>query len=293
MSRSQREEIDRQIVLKENQYIIAGLDIDYAHKKVSFDPEREKDISSAGILFPVYRESGGYHFNSMFRRTKTTDYNESGNPVTRALRNSDGWSFKNPEEEIVDVLRQFIRFSGNIWSHYDTIITLPEIKSNYDPIVRQPNELVTQFLYGLTKIITSDYRIDGWLSPPTTDHVYEGMIDWIGLHRDFPGQYSVLKNEIHDYFNEMDEKNNGEFSFHYVRNKNLLKFYTQMSEFQDGFYDNECLDLARFINDRDVLILDRIISGGIPDNLYCKHILMTYLFKSATVITLFESADNE
>jgi len=287
MSRKQREELDRQFLLTEHQSTIAGMKIDYAGKTVSFDPELESDLKTATVLCPGYLKSDEYQSISMFRRAKPADFSELGNPLIWALKNMDGWRFKNSEADILMLLTHFIQMTG-IGTHYDTLITIPVVKPCYDPIEPQVNEMVSKFLYGIKKLITSTHQINKWLTGNMTEHVYEGIINWSGLHHDFPQQYKELTKEINGYFTEMDDKNNGIFSFKYIKNKMLFRYFMQMPEFYDRFYANPTMELAQFINDQDVLILDRTITGGGSEQLYCKHILDTYVFRSATVITLFD-----
>ena len=276
MSRKDKLEITKKHLLEEYQYMIAGIDIDYDHKTASFDLEKEKDESTSVVLKPVCSEVNGHQVVSMFKRAITSDCSYLGNPLTYALKNIDDWKFKNTEEDILALLYQFIRVAGIIQPHYDTIITFPRV-----------NELVVRFVHGLKKIITSTNQISDWLLSVSTEHVYEGINNWQGIHDDFPDQYDALSKEINGYFSEMDNENNELFSFKYVKNKMLFKYFTQMPKFYDDFYESEAMESAPLINDRNVLLLDSTITGGGTGYSNSSLLLEMYAPKSATITTLF------
>ncbi len=276
MSRKDKLEITKKHLLAEYQYLIAGMHIDYDHKTASFDLEKEKDESTSVVLKPICSEVYGHQVISMFRRSITSDCSYLGNPLTYALKNIDDWKFANTEEDILALLHQFIRVAGIIRPHYDTIITFP-----------RANELIVRFVQGLKKIIPSTNQISDWLLSVSTEYVYEGIINWQGIHDDFPDQYDRLSKEINGYFWEMDNENKEMFSFKYVKNKMLVEYFTQMQKFYDEFYKCEAMELAPLINDKHVLLLDSTIIGGGKGYSYSSSVLEMYVPKSATIITLF------
>jgi|GEM_PF-6014219 len=277
MNRIVKNQIKQQMLLEEYKYIIEGFDIDYVNKTVSFDPDREIQGNTPALLHPICTETDEYQIISMFRSGKASEYSHLGNPLTHALNNAAGWKFKNSLEDISTMLNQFIQMTGKIKTHYDTIITYPQL-----------NELHVHFLYALKRFITSTHQIEEWLTERDTEHVYEGIINWSGLHDDFPDQDEKLQREINEYFTEMDKNNNGMFSFRYVKNKILHKYFTQMEGFFFPFYSAPALELASLINDMDVLILDGTITHDEVMPFYSNKLMNMYVPKSATIITLFE-----
>ena len=153
--------------LKEHQYLIEGIDIDELNHVVSFNPSHEENVDTSIILNPTYSEIDNIKIISIFKRKTSEDSNYDGNPLIYALKGIKDWKFNNPKTDIINLLKQFIRISEKIEDHYDAIITVPS-----------QNELNTEFLYRLNKIIKSDVKIEDYFWKLTAEDVFENYIDW-------------------------------------------------------------------------------------------------------------------
>jgi hypothetical protein len=117
--------IIREILISENSWLIEGVDIDLKNKIVSFSPTHEKNVDTSTILNPTETVVNGIPIISIFKRKRSEEFAADGNPLIYALKGIDGWKFRNPQQDIIGLLRQFIRISEKIKSEYDTIITVP------------------------------------------------------------------------------------------------------------------------------------------------------------------------
>ena len=258
-------------LLREYSFIIEGVDINKKGKLVSFNSKHENNVNTSIILNPTYSIIDGHPVISIFKRKQSKDNDYDGNPLIYALKGLYGWKFKNPKEDIIGLLKQFIRIAEKIKPVYDTIITIP---SN--------NSLNEEFLYRLNKIIKSEFQIKDWLFKLDAQYVYDAFVDWKGMSIDYPEQYDEFERQLDWAFSEMEKNGNGEFSFKTIK-VNLRKYITQTL---DG-YDDKTIIYAPYINGKDILVLDDTIASGQTISSACKVILETFTPKSITIITLF------
>jgi len=259
-------------LLKENQYLIEGIDIDLENKTVSFNSTHENNVDTSTLINPTYYKLNSIDVISIFKRKKTKYFQLDGNPLIYALKGINNWKFKNSEQDIVNLLKQFIRISEKIKSSYDTIIIVP---SN--------NSLNVNFLYRLNKIIKTQYQITDYFDKMTVEDVFENFINWKKIKEDFKDKYDDIVKSLSICFNSMDTKNNHYFSYKYIKDVNLRKYITRTIHSSN----EKTIDYAIHINDKNILILDDTIASGSTISEVCKEISETFTPKSITVITLF------
>jgi hypothetical protein len=257
---------------KEHQYLIEGIDIDEVNRVVSFNPDHEDNVDTSVILNPTYSEIGDVKVISIFKRKTSKKSSFDGNPLIYALKDIKGWKFNNPKSDIINLLRQFVRISEKIQDHYDVIITIPS-----------QNELNTKFLYRLNKIIKSEVEIEDYFWKLTAEDVYENYIDWGLLSKDFGPDYERVKKVINGFFFDMNNDNDGYFSYKFIKDPKLRKYIKKTMRSDE----KKLIEYSDFINGKDILILDDTISSGSTISEICKMILETFVPKSVTVVTLF------
>ena len=189
-----------------------------------------------------------------------------------ALKGIKGWKFLNPKEDIINLLKQFIRIAEKIEEKYDTIITVPS-----------SNELNTKFLYRLNKIIKAEYKISDYFGKMYSEDVLFDYINWEQMRLDLGGGFDKAKKELEQCFFKMEIENNGIFSFKYIKDVGLRK-YIQNSMNADI---EKTFEIAPFVDGKNILILDDTISSGASISEACKLIVDTFTPNSVTVVTLF------
>jgi hypothetical protein len=262
----------RESLMQEHLNLIEGIDIDEKTKIVSFNNSHENNVDTSTLINPTYNSINDIDVISIFKRKKTNDFSFDGNPLIYALKGINGWKFKNSQSDITNLLKQFIRISEKIQSNYNTIITIPS-----------QNQLNTQFLYRLNKIIKSDFQIDDYLHKLTAEEVYEDFVNWNQLGIDFGNKYDKIKNILNSYFKDMTDNSKGYFSYKFIKNVNLRKYITK-TMYSDV---EKTIEYAHYINEKNILILDDTIGSGQTISEGCKEILDMFTPKSITVITLF------
>jgi len=253
--------------LQELEYIIEGIDIDNINKVVYFNSNHEDNIDTSLSLNPSYYMLDDIPVISIFKR-KRNNYKTDGNPLIYALKNIKGWKFKN-KEDILNLLKQFIRISNKISPVYDTIITVPS-----------SNILNNEILKRLNNIIKCKNKIDDYMQKMDADDVYDNYVDWKNLYKDFKNRN--INNIINDSFFRMEKENNNIFSFKYINNE--YRAYITQTMIKNNY---SVIKNAQYINDKNVLILDDTISSGTSVSEMVNDIRKTFVPKSLTVITLF------
>ena len=156
--------------------------------------------------------------------------------------------------------------------YYNTIITCPS-----------SNELNTQFLHRLNKIIKSKSQITDYLHKLTATEVYEDFVNWGQIDIDYKEKSNKIKETLTKFLNKMHKANDGYFSYKFIKDVNLRKYITKTI-----YSDNETsIEYAPYINDKRILILDDTIASGKTISGVCEEIFEMFTPKSATVITLF------
>ncbi len=265
-------EIIKKILQQHNDYLIEGVDIDKVTKTVSFNPNHEDNVDTSVILNPTYDSVHGIPVISIFKRKDNKDKTD-GSPLIYALKNKNGWKFKNPKEDITNLLKQFIRISEKIQPEYDAIITIPS-----------SNPLNTHFLHRLNKIIKTKAKVTDYLSKLNADDVWEDYIDWRQMQTDFKDGYEKAESDMLKFFKRMESENDNMFSFRYIPNTKLRQYITKTMWVKDP---EKQITYAPYINNKNILILDDTIASGASISEACKEIISSFIPASVTVITLF------
>lgn len=266
--------IIKKLLIKEYNFpfIFEGIDIDNVNKTVSFNPCHENNVNTSTKLNPVYGSVNGIQTISIFQR-KDNYYKTDGNPLIYALKGIKGWEFLNPKDDIISLLKQFVRIAEKIKPEYDTIITIPST-----------NPLNIHFLHRLNKIIKAKVKIKDYLTKLSADDVWEDYVDWKKMEFDYEDGYKKVEKDMLKYFRDMEFKNNNMFSFKYISNTNLRKY---IKKTMYTTYEDREIKFAPYINGKNILVLDDTISSGASISEMCKDIQDTYTPNSITVITMF------
>ena len=264
----------REILEKEYNfpYLIEGVDIDNQHKVVSFNSSHEKNVNTSITINPIYSNIDNYPIISIFQRKDNSDRTD-GNPLIYALKGIKGWKFKNTKEDVIGLLRQFIRIAEKIEPKYDTIITVPST-----------NSLNINFLQRLNKIIKANSKITDYFVKLSGEEVWEDFIDWSGIKRDFGDNYEDIYNELLVYFRRMQYENDDYFSYKFIPNVKLRKYITKTMTVNKL---ENIVTYAPMINGKNILILDDTVASGASVSECCNRILNAYTPNSITIITLF------
>lgn len=244
------------------EFIVEGIDIDKRNKIVTFNSNHELGVNTSEVFNPTYKKFEGFDVISIFKRNDRII--NDGNPLIYALKGLQGW--KISPGDISKLLKQFIKITNKIESKYDTIVVIPS-----------KNDLNTNFLHRLNKIIKCDNIVEGLFTKMPLEDVYDNYVNW----KDMDYQEEQDMNEC---FEEMQDSGNDYFSFKYITpylRKYILK---SMWTNKNVASKNESL-----INDKNILVLDDTIAMSHTLSEFCKNIMRIFEPKSITIITLFSS----
>ena len=242
-------------------FIIEGIDINRRDKIVSFNPTHEKGVNTSETFNPRYKTVKNINVIAIFDRNNMLD--GDGNPLLYALKQMYGWKISTGD--IQKLLKQFIKIAEKIKPKYDTIVVIPS-----------KNDLNTNFLHRLNKIIKCDNIVEGIFSKIPAEDVYDNYVDWNKTSQE---EEQELINNFTDMF-----KSTEYFSFKYIK-PNLRKYITKSMWVNNNIASKN----NELINGKDILVLDDTIASGQTISEFCKNIYKIFKPKSITVITLFSA----
>ena len=249
-------------------YIVEGLNIDVDNKTVSLTDAHNSGIDFSLVNNPVYDKHNGYDVISIFKRTSLTDINNTqrdGNPFIYALKNKNGWKFNITSEEINKYIRRFLNVCKKINNKYDTIIITPSA-----------SELNEKFMKAISRQVDANNIINEYFVKLSKEEIIDDdLIDIERIRYDYGNSFNKVMSEIHRSFRRMKGET---FEAKYVK-KEYLKYIKYIETNNDN-------DIRKYIDDKDILLLDDTISSGETVSQCINGILSNFIPKSITIITL-------
>ena len=249
-------------------YIVEGLNIDVDNKTVSLTDAHNSGIDFSLVNNPVYDTYNGYDVISIFKRTSLTDINNTqrdGNPFIYALKNKNGWKFNITSEEINKYIRRFLNVCKKISNKYDTIIITPSA-----------SELNEKFMKAISRQVNANNIINEYFVKLSKEEIVDDdLIDIERIRHDYGNSFNKVMSEIHRSFRRMKGET---FEAKYVK-KEYLKYIKYIETNGDD-------DIRKYIDDKDILLLDDTISSGETVSQCINGILSNFMPKSITIITL-------
>ena len=249
-------------------YIVEGLNIDVDNKTVSLTDKHNSGIDFSLVNNSVYDKHSGYDVISIFKRTPLTDINNAqrdGNPFIYALKNKNGWKFNITTSEITKYIRCFLNICKKINNKYDTIIITPSA-----------SDINEKFMNVISKQVNANNIINEYFVKLTKEEIIDDdLIDIERIRKDYGNSFNKVMSEIHRSFRRMKGET---FEAKYVK-REYLKYIKYIETNGD---DN----IRKYIDDKDILLLDDTISSGETVSQCINGILSNFMSKSITIITL-------
>lgn len=263
-----KESFEKSYINDLDNYIVEGLNIDVDNKTVSLTDAHNSGIDFSLVNNPVYDKHNGYDVISIFKRTSLTDINNTqrdGNPFIYALKKKNRWKFNITSEEINKYIRRFLTVYKKINNKYDTIIITPSA-----------SELNEKFMNVISKQVNADKIINEYFVKLTKEEIIDDdLIDIERIRNDYGNLFNKVMSEIHRSFRRMKGET---FEAKYVK-KEYLKYIKYIETNGDD-------DIRKYIDDKDILLLDDTISSGETVSQCINGILSNFIPKSITIITL-------
>ena len=227
-------------------YIVSeGIDIDASSKVVRLTDKHTKGVDF-DIQEPWHTSIDGMNVYSLFKRTKLGSKPErDGNPFIYALKEKNGWTFDITDKEIINYCRKFVSQCTKLKNKYDIILMCPS-----------SSKVNERFIKSLSSIIKTPKVLDifGKISVEEADDSLDRdkMKAYCEAnHKDFSTEYNKIQNAY-------DKMNDDTFEAKYIP-KEYLQFYGHILSFGKKY---EIFDLYKTVFDKNVLILDDIVSSG-------------------------------
>lgn len=274
------EEQIRKLVREEiEKYLGEGIDIPKS-RTISVNNTHQNYVDTNDYQHPYLFTDNqrGYRTISIFQRKSTIDRIDS-NPLLNALKQRKGRKFNNAKEDLHKLLRNFVS-AAKLLPRYDTIIMTPSHN--------KLNEIVFGYLI---RLIPHSCHIKEFFQKMTAKDVYECMIDDNYIEKNFGDIANKVYDDIDDAFTEMDNQNDGIFSYKYLQKAKYREAIIQSMKVKD--YPHCELNNANKINGKDVLVFDDTITTDKTISDSGNAIKAMFNPKSITYVTLFSAIAND
>lgn len=249
-----------------------GIDFDHDTMTVSYNPSHEENVDTSLKNNPTKDDSiiQGIPVWSIFKRKKGM-YGD-GNPLVYALK-GEGWTFRSEEDRLA-IEKQFDDIATKFAQIYPIGVTI---------IIPSGNELN----YHIAEVVMSKSKnaelLEGAICKLTTEEVNDIVLAKNSFFRQiYKDNFNAAYKQLCVYFEEMDEKRDGTFSRHFIKDKNMRNVLLNTLKVSPDRYAKD----SKIINGQDILIIDDTISRGQSIKEACQIMLESYAPKSITVLTL-------
>ena len=250
-----------------------GIDFDPDTKTVAYNSSHENYIdisiennpSIGGEIVP------GVQVWSIFKRKKG-ETREDGNPLVCAL-NGEGWTFRSEEDRLA-IEKRINDIATKFAQIYPIGVTI---------IIPSGNELN----YHIAEMVMSKSKnaelLEGAICKLTTEEVNDIVLAKKSFFRQiYKDNFNAAYKQLCVYFEEMDEKRDGTFSRHFIKDSKMRNVLLNTLKVSPDRYAKD----SKIINGQDILIIDDTISRGQSIKEACQIMLESYAPKSITVLTL-------
>lgn len=259
-----REEIER--------YLNEGIDFDPETRTVSYNPSHEENVDTSLDNNPSFDRElvSGIEVWSIFRRKR--GLRGDGNPLVYALK-GEGWTFRSEADRIA-IEKQFDAIAAKFAKFYPIGVTIVMPSSN------TLNDHIADVVMSKSK---NAELIEGVICKMTTEEVDNIVLSPNSKFREiYKDSFNAAYYQLGKYLDEMDEKKNGTFSRHFVKDPQMRDAIDITLKLSEDRY----AEFANKINGKDILIIDDTISRGQTIKEACDIIMTSYAPNSVTVLTL-------
>jgi hypothetical protein len=265
--------LDRIITESIDNLLNEGIDFDPMTRTVAFNPSHEDNVDTSLENNPTVDNEivQGVNVWSIFKRKRGNALD--GNPLVYALKNEGGWHFRS-KEDYDAIERQFNLIASKFARMYPIEVTI---------IIPSGNELNNRIAEVVMSKSENAQLIQGVICKMTTEEVNDIVMEMGSKFREYYGEeFNAAYYQLLAYLEEMNEKRNGTFSRHFVKDpdmRNILDMTLKVSE-------DRYAEFANKINGQNILLIDDTISRGQTIQNAYKIITDSYAPKSVTVLTL-------
>lgn len=259
--------------INNSKQLIEGIDIDRIHKFVSYNSEHENNVDTSFDNNPSLDNNLVPNVNvwSIFKRKRGTA--GDGNPLIYALKSERDWKFKSEKDkELIE--KQFDLIAEKFAKLYPIGVTVIILSGN------SLNKHIADIVMSKSK----DAKLIEWVICKLT--VEE--VDEIVMRKDsyfrkvYKEEFDEAYDQLHLYFDKMNEERNGMFSCHLVTDNLMRDTLLDTLKITPDKYAR----YSKIINGQNILLIDDTISRGQTIKRACEILNESYGPKSITVLTL-------
>ena len=247
-----------------------GIKVDTQNKTVEFDPKTENYVDTNSVDSPELFKSTihGFEVLSSFRRKKTSDRLD-GNPLIRAFKHLDSWSFKNGETDEMEFYKRFVGTLSLLGDSYETIIKLPSRNTFNDKLF---DTIVSH--------VPHKHEYKDFFIKLSSDDVLKAYKD------------SVVEVDkmINVCFDRMKKENDGIFSYKFIPTSIRGEIHHTMIQAPSS---TPMSQIAQTITGKNILLIDDTVSSGSTILEAANYLMDMYNPSNITIFTLMSPLTEE
>ena len=230
-------------------------------------PQDPNDEPASVLLDKIRQEKERLIKEKKIKRDKN-----DGNPLVYAFK-GEGWTFRSEEDRLA-IEKEFNDIATKFAQIYPNGVTI---------IIPSRNELNCHIAELVMSKSKNAELLEGAICKLTTEEVNDIVLDKNSFFRQiYKDNFNAAYNQLCVYFEEMDEKRDGTFSRHFIKDENMRNVLLNTLKVTPDRYAKD----SKIINGQDILIIDDTISKGQSIKDTCQIMLESYAPKSITVLTL-------
>ena len=230
-------------------------------------PQDPNDEPASVLLDKIRQEKERLIKEKKIKRDKN-----DGNPLVYAFK-GEGWTFRSEEDRLA-IEKEFNDIATKFAQIYPNGVTI---------IIPSRNELNCHIAELVMSKSKNAELLEGAICKLTTEEVNDIVLDKNSFFRQiYKDNFNAAYNQLCVYFEEMDEKRDGTFSRHFIKDENMRNVLLNTLKVTPDRYAKD----SKIINGQDILIIDDTISKGQSIKDTCQIMLESYAPTSITVLTL-------
>jgi len=255
-------------------FVIEGLALDYENKLVKLNDGND-GVDFSLVNNPIYSKIGNIEVISIFKRTPLGDngkYDKDGNPMIYELKHKFDWKWDMSVEDAKKYIRRFYEVCSKLHKTFDTIVVMPSSSNLNNTIAK-----------AISETVNANNIVNTLITKELTEIVEETCIDRKSINNDYKNEKE--RSNVYDAIIKSFRKMGEYFEAKYVPKK-YLKYIKYLNVEDDT-------NIRPMIDDKDIVIVDDIISSGASIRQTIKLIKANFTPKNITVITLLSPKMNK
>lgn len=200
-------------------------------------PQDPNDEPASVLLDKIRQEK-----ERLIKEKKIKCDKNDGNPFVYAFK-GEGWTFRSEEDRLA-IEKEFNDIATKFAQIYPNGVTI---------IIPSRNELNCHIAELVMSKSKNAELLEGAICKLTTEEVYDIVLDKNSFFRQiYKDNFNAAYNQLSVYFDEKDEKRDGTFSRHFIKDEKMRNVLLNTLKVTPDRYAKD----SKIINSQDILIIN-------------------------------------